>query len=130
MHAQFTLSATSAQCLTIMICTAAAGFTNGDLSACMTRLLSLHQYAGAAGSCESLAPLVFIKDKYAQDCWLKASLQDIPHTSSLPAGSEAAAAAGVDGAVCVAGAEGPAPACCNTAMDAGACNAGVQPMEM
>jgi hypothetical protein len=57
----------------------------------MSRLLRLHQYAAAAESCESLAPLVFIKDKYAQDCWLKASLQAIPQSLGLPTGTGAAA---------------------------------------
>lgn len=60
----------------------------------MSRLLRLHQYAAAAESCESLAPLVFIKDKYAQDCWLKASLQAIPQSLGLPASTGAAAGNG------------------------------------
>lgn len=64
----------------------------------MTRLLSLHQYAEGTESCESLAPLVFIKDKYAQDCWLKASLQSVPSTA-LPSSTGVAAepATGVSG---------------------------------
>jgi hypothetical protein len=57
----------------------------------MSRLLRLHQYADAAESCESLTPLIFIKDKYAQDCWLKASLQSIPESMALTANSTASA---------------------------------------
>ena len=53
----------------------------------MARLVRLHQYAEAAETCESLAPLVFVRDKYAQDCWLKASAQPTPQCSSLQAGS-------------------------------------------
>lgn len=59
-----------------------AGYAAAELQACMSRLLRLHQYAGAAEGCESLAPLVFIKEKYAQECWLKASLQAVPQMTS------------------------------------------------
>jgi hypothetical protein len=47
----------------------------------MARLVHLHHCAGVAGTCESLAPFVFVKDKYAQDCWLKASLRPAPNAA-------------------------------------------------
>jgi len=40
----------------------------------MSRLLHLHECAANCGSCQSLAPFTFIKEKYSHDCWLGASL--------------------------------------------------------
>lgn len=64
-----------------------AGFSTGELQACMERLVRLHQYAEAAEGFESLTPLIFIKEKYAQSCWLKASMQTIPADAAVHAGA-------------------------------------------
>lgn len=58
----------------------------------MARLLHLHACADVADTSEALAPFVFIKDKYAQDCWLKASLEQAPKTAGSPSGPSWAAA--------------------------------------
>jgi hypothetical protein len=64
-----------------------AGFSTGQLQACMERLVRLHQYAEAAEGFESLTALIFIKEKYAQSCWLKASMQTIPADAAGHAGA-------------------------------------------
>ncbi|KAF6251168.1 cyclin-like protein [Scenedesmus sp. NREL 46B-D3] len=55
-----------------------SGYCLGDLQECMTRLLHLHQCAAASASAEALAPFMFVKEKYSQDCWLQASLREVP----------------------------------------------------
>jgi hypothetical protein len=60
-----------------------AGYCLGDLQECMARLLHLHQCATASASSEALAPFNFIKEKYSQDCWLQASLHDVPPAACL-----------------------------------------------
>jgi hypothetical protein len=64
----------------VLLC---AGYCLGDLQEVMARLLHLHQCATASASSEALAPFNFIKDKYSQDCWLQASLQDVPPAACL-----------------------------------------------
>lgn len=94
-----------------------AGFSTCDLQACMERLVRLHQYAEAAEGFESLAPLIFIKEKYAQSCWLKASTQSIP--------ADAAVRAGPDQGVDVAAAQA-----CQQQSGVEDCADGVEPMQM
>jgi hypothetical protein len=76
---------------------AISGYGPGQLQQCMARLTHLHHCAGLSDTCESLAPFAFIRDKYAQDCWLQASMAPAP--ASAPAmgalaGSPAAAGGG------------------------------------
>jgi hypothetical protein len=55
-----------------------------DMQACMSRLVCLHKAADTAEGKESLAPLMFIKEKYSQDCWLNASHVAVPQNAELP----------------------------------------------
>jgi hypothetical protein len=83
----------------------------------MERLVRLHQYAEAAEGFDSLTPLIFIKEKYAQSCWLKASMQTIP--------ADAAARAGAGHYVGVAAAQN-----CQQQSGVEDCADGVEPMQM
>lgn len=73
-------------------CLVPAGFSAGDMQACMSRLVCLHRAADTAEGKESLAPLLFIKEKYSQDCWLNASHVAVPQHAEPPAGAADTAA--------------------------------------
>lgn len=113
------------------------GYNSGDLQECMARLLRLHQFAEAAEGSESLTPLVFIKEKYAQECWLKASMQPTPQPGIVGAGGAAAGAAApyaagsvsLDGAVHHHGAAASSSQC-TSLLPAAGCHDAVAPMEM
>jgi hypothetical protein len=74
-----------------------AGYCLADLQECVAHLLHLHQCATASASSEALAPFNFINEKYSQDCWLQASLQQVPPAGcmagSLQQGQQQAPAA-------------------------------------
>lgn len=74
---------------------AMAGHTPAELSDCMARLLYLaHAAAGASatggsgsGGTDALAPLLFVRDKYGQECWLHVSLRPVPATPGAGLGA-------------------------------------------
>lgn len=60
----------------------------------MGRLLHLHRCAAASEASDALAPFVFIKEKYSQDCWLQASLQEVPAAAAAAVAAGAASLGG------------------------------------
>ena len=75
-----------------------------DMQACMSHMVCLNKAADTAEGKESLEPLLFIKEKYSQDCWCNASHVAIPQNAELQSGSVAGgsscAAVADEGAAC------------------------------